>query len=151
MKQTARLLTVAAAIAASTFGVHSLAEQSIREDMVQSCAPVEVSVYFAPSQYELNEFAEDLLHQAVSRVEHCELAQIEVVGFSDSSGQADFNYRLSEQRAEHTMAYLEEHGIVANTIQMSARGQEGAVSDSGEPLIMRRKVDLRFIPVPPTV
>ena len=49
------------------------------------------------------------------------------------------------------MAYLEEHGVVANTIQMSARGQEGAVSDSGEPLIMRRKVDLRFIPVPPTV
>ena len=149
MNQTSRLLTVAAAVAATTFGVHSLAEQSIREDLVETCRPVEVSVYFAPSQSELNEFAEDLLNQAVSRVEHCDLAQIEVVGFSDASGQADFNFRLSEQRAQNAMLYLTNHGVTANIVDVSARGEEGALLASGEPAIMRRKVDLRLVPTAP--
>ena len=149
MNQTMRLLTAAGAVGLTTFGVHSLAEQSIREDMEAACVPVEVSVYFAPSQTELNEFAEDLLDQAVSQIEHCQLAQIDVTGFADHSGQAEYNYRVSEMRAHAALEFLEERGVTANMINLTARGEEGALQENGEPVVMRRKADLRFIPSPP--
>ena len=68
--------------------------------------PVEVSVYFAPGQFELNGFAENLLNQAVAQVEHCELSKIEVTGFADSTGRADQNMKLSDKGADAAMQFI---------------------------------------------
>ncbi|MAP93364.1 MAG: hypothetical protein CMK07_00285 [Ponticaulis sp.] len=149
MKQAFRLIAAAGVVGLGTFGAHSLAENAVQRERAASCRPVDVSVYFAPGQTELNDFAEALLRQAVSQVEHCELAQIEVVGFADASGQSSQNMAISERRAEAALEFLLNNGVEANQIDLQAKGDEGAVLPNGERVIMRRKTDLRFVPAQP--
>ena len=145
--QTLRLFGAAAVVGLAAFGAHSMAESAIRKERAELCMPVEVSVYFAPGQFELNGFAEDLLDQALTQVGHCDLSKIEVLGFADSSGRADLNMKLSRQRAESAMQYIMMQGIEASMVEIQARGAEGAATNPGEPLVMKRKADIRLIPL----
>jgi outer membrane protein OmpA-like peptidoglycan-associated protein len=151
LSQTLKLFGAATVVGLAAFGAHSMAENAIRKARAHACMPVEVSVYFAPGQFELNGFAENLLNQAMSEVEHCSLSKIEVTGFADSTGRADQNMKLSEQRADAAMQFIITQGVEAELIEVEAKGADGAVLQSGEPLVMRRKVDIRLIPQKPSV
>tara|TARA_B100000678_G_scaffold64418_1_gene52521 strand:- start:5979 stop:6452 length:474 start_codon:yes stop_codon:yes gene_type:complete len=148
--QRFRLLAAAGVVGLASFGAHSLAENAIEREKAAACQPVEVSVYFAPGQTELNDFAEDLLRNAVGRVQQCELAQIDVTGYADATGQSSANYRISELRAEAALEYLLNNNVTANQINITAKGDEGALLEDGVRAVMRRKADLRIVPVQPT-
>ncbi len=53
---------------------------------------------------------------------------IVVVGHADKIGKLDYNQKLSEQRAEAVRIYLANHGVPANRIQASGRGELDPVS-----------------------
>ena len=150
MKQTLQLFAAAGAVGLASFGAHSLAEHAIREEKRLTCEPVEVSVYFGLGESQLNEFSESLLRTAMSSVDHCELSLVEVIGFADATGRSDVNLRISEQRAQAALAYIVEHGVEAESFEVGARGDEGAIQSNGQPAESRRRADVRFIPQVPT-
>jgi outer membrane protein OmpA-like peptidoglycan-associated protein len=56
---------------------------------------------------------------------------VEADGFTDSTGTASFNLRLSGQRAGNAMDYLVAQGVPANAISSKGFGVENPVADNG--------------------
>ena len=58
---------------------------------------------------------------------------VNLVGYSDSSGDADFNIALSKNRARSVSEYLAAHNIDASRISVEGRGDADPVDDNGSP------------------
>jgi outer membrane protein OmpA-like peptidoglycan-associated protein len=67
-----------------------------------------------------------------------------VEGHTDNVGTADFNQKLSEQRAKAVMQYLVERGIDANRLQSVGYGFTKPVADNktDEGKAKNRRVEL---------
>jgi OOP family OmpA-OmpF porin len=52
-------------------------------------------------------------------------AKLRVIGYADAIGGADYNVRLSKQRAERVARYLELHGISRDRLKIEWRGGAG--------------------------
>lgn len=144
---TLKLLGAAGVIGFATFSAHALTSHHAKEVASKYCEPLEVSVYFQPGGTELNEFAERVLDNVMYEMRYCDLAKIEVDGFADASGAADLNLQISKARAESTLNYLKARGFEALAVELDAKGEEGAIDKDGRNVAMRRKADLRLIPV----
>ena len=59
--------------------------------------------------------------------------KLQVEGHTDSVGSADYNQRLSENRAESVRAYLVEQGIAPNTIGTTGFGETQPVASNDTP------------------
>jgi outer membrane protein OmpA-like peptidoglycan-associated protein len=59
--------------------------------------------------------------------------RVNLVGYSDSSGDADFNIALSKNRARSVSEYLAAHNIDASRISVEGRGDADPVDDNGSP------------------
>ncbi len=147
MSDTVKMLGAAGFIAMATFGAHSVTAQHEKNVAQPKCEPLEVSVYFQPGGTELNEFATRVLDNVMREMKYCELGRIEVDGFADATGNSNRNLAISKMRAEATLSYLTERGFEANSTKMDAKGDKGAIDANGQPIVMRRKADLRVIPL----
>jgi len=71
---------------------------------------------------------------------------VEVRGYTDSTGSAAYNLKLSQRRAETVMQYLLSHGV---TNQMTAKGygKENPIADNKtqEGRLANRRVTLRIV------
>ncbi len=67
--------------------------------------------------------------------------EIEVAGYTDDSGPADFNQRLSHQRAVAVKVYLESMGVYAK--QLTARGYGTANPVADNSTLKSRKLNRR--------
>ena len=54
-----------------------------------------------------------------------------VAGYTDSVGSAEFNQKLSEDRAAAIKAYIVSHGIGASRVQSVGHGKNDPVADNG--------------------
>lgn len=143
-----RLLAASALIAGVSFATHSFASPSETQTPEPTqCETREVSVYFAPSQTSLNDLAKELIQRTTERLDGCDLARVEVHGFADASGPAEQNQSLSEARTEAVLSFLSEEGMEIPDVFVAAYGEDGATRSDGTPVIMRRKADIRLIPV----
>jgi OOP family OmpA-OmpF porin len=68
------------------------------------------------------------LDEFVAGLAGTEYDSIVVVGHADKIGKVDYNQKLSERRAEAVRIYLANHGVPANRIQASGRGEQDPVS-----------------------
>jgi outer membrane protein OmpA-like peptidoglycan-associated protein len=50
---------------------------------------------------------------------------VQVTGFTDTSGSADYNQRLSVRRADAVAAVLVQDGVPQNALVVTGRGQNG--------------------------
>jgi opacity protein-like surface antigen/outer membrane protein OmpA-like peptidoglycan-associated protein len=64
--------------------------------------------------------------------EFCALSIINVVGHTDSSGDAGYNQRLSQQRAADVRGELVRQGIDGNTITSEGKGETELFIDTGD-------------------
>jgi len=55
---------------------------------------------------------------------------VEVAGYTDSSGNADYNRDLSERRARAVMDYLIDEGVDADSVTARGYGEEDAIADN---------------------
>jgi len=71
-------------------------------------------------------------------------SQIMVEGHTDNVGSAEFNQKLSEQRAKAVMQYLIERGVNANRLQAIGHGMDKPVANNGtkEGQAKNRRVEL---------
>lgn len=140
LKDTMKIMTVAAIAAFAGFGAHA-------DETRPPCRTLDISVYFQPGETELNPFSRALLERAVSRMDECEIARIEVSGYADASGDVASNLEISQARVDATLSFVMGKGIVANSIVLGATGDEDAIGPDGVTEVMHRKAELRIVPV----
>ncbi len=133
----------ALAVAAVTGAAYLLTASSIEKG---DCEVVEVSVFFSSGEARLSAAAQDILLTAANSLEGCNLELIEAHGYADMGGSPETNMAISEDRARAVLSFVERLRLEADAIRIVGHGDEGAVDSRGQPAIMRRKTDVRFVP-----
>ena len=78
-----------------------------------------------------------------------EKTMVEVAGHTDSTGSAEFNQRLSEQRANSVRSYLIRQGVMPERIRSVGFGESMPVAsnDTAQGRARNRRVELTLIPI----
>lgn len=109
-----------------------------------------VTVLFPVNQSKLNDDAKSQLDELANATMGLDRYMIEVQGFTDKTGTAAINERLSQDRAEAAARYLvNEHKIPVREINMLGSGYAEPVGDdkTREGRKMNRRVEIRlFVP-----
>ena len=112
------------------------------------CPRSEFVVYFEWDRSNLNQAALDTIDAAVQRARECSIANVVVVGHTDTSGSTAYNQGLSERRSAVVRDALAARGIGAGAIETQARGETNlarATNDGvREPLNRRTAVTISF-------
>jgi peptidoglycan-associated lipoprotein len=119
---------------------------SDRRDLVRDthCADFSVQLYFPEESAEVTRAAERVLSDAAEQVRGCPAPRITVVGLADYRGPPNVNLALSRRRAEAVAVLLQKNGFAAPSFRMTAAGETGAVTPSGQIEPLRRRADVFF-------
>jgi len=101
-------------------------------------------VFFPLNSTELDVSASQEIARAVDAWEQTGLTQVSVIGHSDTSGSADYNRRLSQQRASAVEGALLREGIPANLINTRASGEDDLLVSTSDGIILEdnRRVEI---------
>jgi OOP family OmpA-OmpF porin len=80
--------------------------------------------------------------------EHPEIRQVSIEGHTDALGSAQFNLRLSQQRADAVRTWLMDSGIAADRLQATGHGKTRPVADNKteEGRERNRRVEFHIVP-----
>jgi OmpA-OmpF porin, OOP family len=92
-----------------------------------SVPPPAYTVYFNFDRSDLEPTAEPILKRAANDAQNGKVTRIAVTGYTDLSGTAQYNQRLSERRAASVRAELIRLGIPADEIATVGRGENDPV------------------------
>ncbi len=125
--------------------VDSLATQVANLD---SYRPVlETSVHFAFNKADLTEKAQSALDQLVAEIPNTKGYIVVVEGDTDSVGNASYNYKLSERRADAVVQYLSNKSVPAHKIFIIGYGKDHFVAENetSDGRAQNRRVDVRLM------
>jgi OmpA-OmpF porin, OOP family len=108
----------------------------------------ETAVHFGFNKDNLNKDAKDALDQLATAVPNTKGYIITVEGGTDSVGPADYNYDLSQRRADAVIQYLASaHNIPAHKIYLIGLGKDKPVESNNtrEGRAKNRRVDVRLM------
>jgi len=108
----------------------------------------ETAVHFGFDKDNLTKKAQDALDQLATDVPNAKGFIITVEGGTDSVGSAEYNYGLSERRADSVIQYLaSKHNIPAHKIYLVGLGKDKPVEEnkSREGRAKNRRVDVRLM------
>src|SRR2546423_757732 len=108
----------------------------------------ETSVHFGFNKDNLTKKAKEALDQLATDVPNTKGYIITVEGATDSVGNADYNYNLSERRADSVIQYLaSQHNIPAHKIYLVGLGKDKPVEDNKtrDGRAKNRRVDVRLM------
>jgi OmpA-OmpF porin, OOP family len=108
----------------------------------------EASVHFGFNKDNLTKKAKDALDQLAQSVPNTKGYLIAVEGGTDSVGDADYNYALSQRRADAVIQYLaSQHSIPAHKIYLIGLGKDKPVDSNKtrEGRAANRRVDVRLM------
>jgi OmpA-OmpF porin, OOP family len=88
---------------------------------------VGVDTYFPFNKAELTSDMQRKLDRIAERAKQSEEASIRIVGFADQIGSPDYNFSLSQRRADAVRTYFVEQGIPENALSVDARGETDPV------------------------
>lgn len=92
-----------------------------------------VTVNFTPGSARLSNIAKAKLDEVALKMKQDPDLRAEVLGYSDPSGSAEGNQRISEQRAEAVKSYLvTRHGIDPGRITTEGRGSQDSTGDPAQ-------------------
>jgi OOP family OmpA-OmpF porin len=82
------------------------------------------------------------VYKIVKKVEAHPQLSVTIIGYTDSVGSEGYNQQLSEKRAQAVAKKLQELGLRRSQLQISGRGEQGAVADnaSDDGRAMNRRV-----------
>lgn len=111
-------------------------------------AVAESSVHFAFDSAVLSSKAKDALDQLAGNIPNTKGYVIQVEGGTDSVGNAQYNYQLSERRADAVVQYLaSKHDVPARKIYIIGLGKDKTVApnSSSNGRAKNRRVDVRLL------
>lgn len=91
----------------------------------------------------------DVLNSVVLVVKEFDKTNIEVSGFTDSTGSDQYNQELSERRAASVGSYLTSQGIASGRVWTKGFGERNPVADNDTAAgrERNRRVQLKLIPI----
>ncbi|MBX6388981.1 MAG: OmpA family protein [Frankia sp.] len=113
--------------------------QFVRQPDGTEVSTVSADYLFDIGSDQLRPEAAAALEQIVPAIrEHA--GTVEVIGYTDGVGAADYNQSLSERRARAVVAILVADGIPESILEVVGKGEEGAEDDVAD--YTRRKVEI---------
>ncbi len=88
------------------------------------------SVLFATGKSTLSPEAQAVLSKVAYNLDQFPDTDVTVVGYTDNTGSEAVNDRLSKERAETVVNYLEQHGIAASRLKAIGRGWNDPVTSN---------------------
>jgi outer membrane protein len=87
-----------------------------------------------------------VLDSAVANIRKCNCGKVEIRGYTDSVGKAEYNQKLSERRAIAVKDYLVAHGIPADMLTAQGFGEENPIAsnDTAAGRAENRRVTVQF-------
>ena len=108
----------------------------------------ETSVHFGFDKAVLTKKAKEALDQLASDIPNTKGYVVEIEGGTDSVGSPDYNYKLSERRAQAVIQYLaQNYNIPAHKIYVIGLGEDKSVApnNSSHGRAQNRRVDVRLL------
>ena len=112
------VLTLSGAAGAAESGATDLSAQT------PICKDSGVSLTFAEGKAELDRNARGALSGVATWMGNGETRSVKLAGFADKKGNAEFNQRLSEQRAQAAKDFLVAHGANPEKVTIAGLGEE---------------------------
>jgi outer membrane protein OmpA-like peptidoglycan-associated protein len=108
---------------------------------------LETSVHFAFDKADLTSKAKDALDQLVAEIPNTKGYLVVVEGDTDAIGSENYNYKLSERRADSVVQYLSEKNVPAHKIFIIGLGKDKFVADNKTSAgrAKNRRVDVRLM------
>jgi OmpA-OmpF porin, OOP family len=108
---------------------------------------VETSVHFGFDKADLTKKAKAALDQLIAEVPNTKGYIVVVEGGTDSVGNANYNYNLSERRADAVVQYLSENNVPAHKIFIIGLGKDKTVASNSTSSgrAKNRRVDVRLM------
>jgi outer membrane protein OmpA-like peptidoglycan-associated protein len=138
--------------------VHEVVREVIKEVVKEVQVPVPMpappapkadiilqGVTFATNSATLLPQSATALDNAVRQLKQNPNVAIQVRGYTDNRGSAAYNLKLSQQRADSVMHYLQEHGVT-NQISAQGFGKEDPIADNAtkDGQLTNRRVSLHI-------
>ncbi len=107
-------------------------------------AGIEMDLLFRTDEDELGITTNSKLRGLATSLSMMPDVYIQLDGFADERGAAEYNQRLSARRAEHVRDILVSNGIDESRIKLAAHGESPAADDNIDSFALERKVSLTF-------
>ena len=87
-------------------------------------------VTFETGSAQLKADSTAVLDGVAATIQQCHCSEVDIRGYTDSTGKPEFNQKLSERRAIAVKDYLESHGAPAGILIAQGFGEEHPLADN---------------------
>jgi OmpA-OmpF porin, OOP family len=103
-------------------------------------------VTFATNSATLLPGSERTLDGVARTIQQCRCSHVDIRGYTDSVGKAEYNQKLSERRANSVKDYLESHGVPSGILTAQGFGEENPIASNktAEGRAQNRRVTVQF-------
>lgn len=88
------------------------------------------AVLFPTGKYQLSPAADATLSRIAYNLKQFPESDITVVGYTDNTGSQQINDKLSQQRAESVVDYLEQQGVAADRLKAIGKGWDDPIASN---------------------
>lgn len=107
-------------------------------------AGIDMDLLFRTDEYALTDTTGDRLAQMASMLANMPGVRIQLDGFADERGDAEYNYALSERRVEFVRNMFITAGVHPTRISASAHGESVAQDPDVDSYALERRVSVRL-------
>jgi outer membrane protein OmpA-like peptidoglycan-associated protein len=105
-------------------------------------AGIEMDLLFRTNEHELPDSTRAKLAELSASLAAMPDVHLHLDGFADERGDSSYNQNLSVQRAEYVRRVLEENGVAAERIGLTAHGESPALDETADSYALERRVSL---------
>ncbi len=107
------------------------------------------NITFQVDQSDIRADFYDVLNSVVLVVKEFDKTNIEVSGYTDSTGSDQYNQELSERRAASVGSYFASQGVASGRVWTKGFGERYPVADNDTPMgrERNRRVELKLVPI----
>lgn len=129
--------------------MEELTAEEVMEEVVildETPTATEFIVYFGWDVAELSPLAQSFLNDVADEAAAQDPALISIGGYTDTSGSAEYNIKLSERRADNVAAYLAGQGVDSSIMDVRWFGEEDLAvpTEDGVREPNNRRVEITF-------
>jgi outer membrane protein OmpA-like peptidoglycan-associated protein/opacity protein-like surface antigen len=110
------------------------------------CSPGPFIVFFEWNKSDITPEAASILDNAVTQYQSCGSAQVQLAGYTDTSGSSSYNQGLSQRRADSVKAYMTSRSIPDSVITTSAFGETNLRVQTADGVreVQNRRVEITY-------